>query len=216
MTTITISERLYTLMVRATKVHWNRLLEHAKEHSSTDEARRDYNNRGLSEQTFYTLKVNEFEFQLDYSLQIYHECENFDDDNVINLLDDCSCDKNVNYIINLKRGGTYLFNKIIYEKTVEEALKIVGSIPVSYELCKCGDIAEQDEWCIMCYVHRYTRTEAEGGVCCCCYENEGRWIRLECKHELHQHCFNKLASMLCPLCRAPVKYNEVKRDCYDC
>ena len=67
MTTITISERLYTLMVRATKVHWNRLLEHAKEHSSTDEARRDYNNRGLSEQTFYTLKVNEFEFTLPHS-----------------------------------------------------------------------------------------------------------------------------------------------------
>jgi hypothetical protein len=225
MTTIDIPKRLFTLMIRATEIKWEQLLEEAKKQNSTDEGRKEYMDKDFYDDTFYTLTFGDFEFTLDYDIISTHDDTCFDDEGNSNqderllLSDTCNCDKDESYSIGLRYKDKGLFYKVINETSLEAALKIVGGIKATYEICMCGETASKDGWCVGCYIHRYTRTEEEGGVCSCCYENEGRWVRLECKHEIHLSCFHKIEfdvkkGRKCPLCRH--QSNKYKVDCYDC
>lgn len=220
MTTIEISRRLFTLMNRATEIYWDKLLQEAKEKTSTDEAREKHNDKEEYMKTFYELTIGKFKFKLDYSFQYNHVCYK-EDVLLLAEKEDCDCDKDVGYIIGLDYEGRNLFYKRINETTLENALKIVGYIKASYQICQCGNAATKEGWCNTCYIRRHTRTEAEGGDCSVCYENEGRWVRLECKHELHLHCHDKIepdvshgCGRKCPLCRRVSARPNI--DCYDC
>lgn len=85
--------------------------------------------------------------------------------------------------------------------------------------CRCGHLATMNGACDKCYIHSYVRTEEEGGDCCVCAENDGRWVKLECGHILHNHCFFKIIQEAderrkCPLCRQLSKF-PTSYDCYN-
>lgn len=85
---------------------------------------------------------------------------------------------------------------------VPKILQWIDELPSTYELCRCkGTLALRDGWCHACYLYRYTRTEEEGGDCCVCLENEGRWIKLSCNHIIHGSCYTSINDRKCPLCR---------------
>ena len=95
-------------------------------------------------------------------------------------------------------------------------LEWIDKLPSTFEVCRCAKmVARKDGWCNDCYIYRYTRSEEEGGDCCVCMENEGKWIKLSCNHVIHEQCYNKIryigttssdppTPLLCPLCRQPI------------
>jgi hypothetical protein len=88
-----------------------------------------------------------------------------------------------------------------------------------WTLCRCGHLATMNGVCDKCYIHSYVRSEEEGGDCCVCHENDGRWDKLECGHILHNHCFFNILleagfKRKCPLCRQLSKF-PISYDCYD-
>ena len=83
----------------------------------------------------------------------------------------------------------------------------------AYRLCHCGhDLESEDGWCSMCYIHRHERSDEEGGVCCICHENEGRWVKLGCGHVMHRHCQQKLVKACCPMCREKILVRDIVSD----
>ena len=219
MTTIEIPQRLFTLMIRATEIMWDKLLEEAREKTSTDKQREKYWSEEEYMETFYELDFGNFTFALDYDIDQDHECVIKHGEPILLKEEDiCDCDKDPSYTIRVSYNKKGLFYKRINEITLETAVRIVTHIKALYQICRCGDEATKDGWCDNCYIHRYTRTEEEGGDCSICYENEGRWVRLECKHEFHLHCYHKIdfdvkEGRRCPLCR---KVSKTNVDCYDC
>jgi hypothetical protein len=82
------------------------------------------------------------------------------------------------------------------------ALAWVVGLPKEWKICLCGgEKAIRGDFCRTCYLHSYKRTEEEGGDCCVCHENNGRWVKLECGHILHSYCWGKVVGKNCPLCR---------------
>jgi hypothetical protein len=133
---------------------------------------------------------------------------------------------------------TNLYSTRIYLECITPDMfrNIIKALPPAYHLCSCEQKvcdstdpeSPKSKWCATCFVYRYTRTEEQGGDCCICYENEGRWTRFSCGHEIHHHCYMKLsidpekiriseyatsACKRCPLCRDPIKKGIT--DCYD-
>jgi hypothetical protein len=96
------------------------------------------------------------------------------------------------------------------DNMLPKVLEWVDNLPSMFQMCRCAKmIARRDGWCVECYIYRYTRTEEEGGDCCVCMENEGKWVKLSCKHIIHKHCYDGIhccqpKSTLCPLCRQQV------------
>lgn len=75
----------------------------------------------------------------------------------------------------------------------------------TYFFCKCGELCtykngKRYDMCAHCYIHSYVRSED----CCVCLENGCCWVQLECKHIIHNHCWNNILKTKnqCPLCRA--------------
>jgi hypothetical protein len=109
------------------------------------------------------------------------------------------------------------------EITVDKIYEVIQSYQSTYYSCQCDRLvydpsdreAPLGKWCMNCYIFRYKRTEEQGGDCCICYENEGRWARFPCGHETHYHCYSKMPANArrCPLCRASI--TKALADCYD-
>jgi hypothetical protein len=201
---------MHELMTRATEVHWEKLLEEAKQNTSTDEARMNYHDKEKYENIFYKLDMGNITFKLDYTFLGNHEEHCWKGEDVTLLLkDDCSCDKEVGFIIDLSFDKHTLFYKQIHETNLDGALKIISQIKLEYNICQCREVSTKGVWCDECYIYRYTRSEDEGGMCCVCHENEGVWVRLDCKHEIHRHCCKLIQEVRqpsgyykkCPLCR---------------
>jgi hypothetical protein len=81
--------------------------------------------------------------------------------------------------------------------------------------CVCGKEVARGGLCKDCFIHAYERTEEEGGDCCVCHENNGRWVKLECGHILHKHCWSKIVGSKCPLCRRQNNNQKARFDPYD-
>jgi hypothetical protein len=102
----------------------------------------------------------------------------------------------------------------------------ITSLEKEWKLCRCGQPlrpfpSPNENLCSACYIHSYVRTEEQGGDCCVCHENDLRWVRFQCAHEIHLHCYNHMTddgrkNMKCPLCRESIA-SESKhvRDPYD-
>lgn len=66
-----------------------------------------------------------------------------------------------------------------------------------YELCDClSSSIVKDGKCKNCYIYDYYNEDR----CAVCFENNGRWCKLECGHTFHLHCVNELNK--CPMCRS--------------
>lgn len=101
--------------------------------------------------------------------------------------------------------------------TLETFSTWIQELPTDWSLCLCKTVlrdypSPKEGVCGQCYIHSYTRTEEEGGVCCICHENEGRWVKLSCVHAIHYHCHLNMndshrsaRGLKCPLCREDVK-----------
>jgi len=81
----------------------------------------------------------------------------------------------------------------------------VDTLIKTYEFCKCKKLAYKDGFCKDCYLY----VSEQEDVCCCCLENKGLWIKIDCGHLIHRYCFCKIETELkdgkhhtkCPLCR---------------
>jgi hypothetical protein len=90
------------------------------------------------------------------------------------------------------------------DDTLEEVLTRFNQLPREIQFCPCENLAKKDGLCELCYIHNYERKEEEGGDCCVCKENSGRWVQLECNHILHYHCARNIRCiglLKCPMCR---------------
>ena len=66
-------------------------------------------------------------------------------------------------------------------------------------------LAYKDGFCKYCYPY----VSEQDDVCCCCLENKGVWIKIDCGHLIHRECFSKIKDEVkdekhqtkCPLCR---------------
>jgi hypothetical protein len=91
----------------------------------------------------------------------------------------------------------------------------VDTLIKTYEFCKCNSLVYKDGFCKHCYPY----VSEQEDVCCCCLENKGVWIKIDCGHLIHKECFSKIESEVkdgkhqrkCPLCRqfAPCWQNNI-------
>jgi hypothetical protein len=81
----------------------------------------------------------------------------------------------------------------------------VDTLIKTYEFCKCKRLVYKDGFCKDCYPY----VSEQEDVCCCCLENKGVWIKIDCGHLIHRQCFSKIENEVkdgkhqrkCPLCR---------------
>jgi hypothetical protein len=215
MTTVTLSPRIREQIKRFTELFYDKSISLGLQKDFDDD---DFDDGTVFVKTFGKFKV-------DYTANIPLHDESCDLEGKVTGDDDCCCDKYAyGFYLNLLYHTYKDVNLISYQfnqmDPLEQALKWVSDIPSSFELCSCMDCrVVKDGWCNNCYMYRYLRTEEEGGACCVCMENEGRWVKLlPCNHTIHVHCYGRLRNPYphttkCPLCRQDV--TDTNYDPYD-
>lgn len=212
MTTLPLSPRIRTVFKRFVEVHLQELIERAKTASAEDDE--DDNNLCCSTH-HVNLKFGYCHAQHaedcpqyeagEYNVEYGKTCEH--------------CDINPMCMWFHLQGATSPSILLstrwdIDDVNQERIFAWISSWKEGLVLCMCGQIATVGgRMCKTCYVHGYMRTEDEGGICCVCHENDGRWIMFKCGHAIHIHCNHDMKK--CPLCRGPVDYPSSKRDPYD-
>jgi hypothetical protein len=221
METIVLSNRGHTVFRRFIDINMDKVIKKAQSahHNS------DYDE---------SITFQRFIFQLQYRLG-YHEdgCEEGEEP----ILFGHGCDK-CNYTKVQIRSNIQYQHPDKNRPTIEDIYIDADKVGIAeqvqlllfkkqgkgWTLCMCKRLAEKDGMCEECYIHSYERTEEEGGNCCICYENNGRWTKLECGHIFHRHCAYNIKKengfvVKCPLCRKPsdLRYNnpDIQHDCYD-
>lgn len=224
MEALTLSKRGYTVFKRFIDVKFDKALDIAKnaEGISDDD--------GIVHHIFNKL----WKIELNYNIAMHEdECPKGDGEFMSygEKCDACNHDElefiiSISYYNGVKDGWKYLEDKSISAEHVTKDklfawLNWVEETKNAWKFCPCGAKATMNEVCDTCYIHSYYRTEEEGGDCCICHENNGRWIKQECGHILHTHCWRKIKTesnygRKCPLCRQVSKYNVLDtQDCYD-
>lgn len=162
-----------------------------------------------NDENIVTIRVGNF--LVKYDIYIPYHSEECEHENETSETDECGCNTTREYTAylsyNLREShGRVNLNEYEFTKDTDKSklFEWIDTIPDTYQICNCGnELVKRDGWCTMCYIYRYERTEEEGGNCCVCLENEGRWIKLKCNHILHKSCFLNLTKLTCPLCREP-------------
>ena len=214
MTTVTLSPRIREQIKRFTELFYDRSISLGFLKDFNDE---DFDDGMVFVKTFGKFKV-------DYTVDVPIHLGSCDHEGKVPVDADCTCDKEYVFYLNLLYHTYTNVNLTTYQFSsvdpLDQALKWVSDIPSSFELCHCMDSrAVKDGWCDNCYIYRYLRTEDEGGDCCVCLENEGRWVKmLPCNHIIHVQCYNRLHkpyphTTKCPLCRQAV--TDYDYDPYD-
>ena len=109
--------------------------------------------------------------------------------------------ESLNLYCRMHYGNVFLGRRDINLTTKEKDW--VYSFVKKYTLCHCEkDFAEKDGWCKRCYAYVCEQEEE----CCVCKENLGVWVELNCKHIMHEYCWNKTIGLNCPLCRHTHSY----------
>ena len=225
MESITLSKRMYVIFKRIIETKLDKVIESAKKVKKNSDM-----------PLYYEIFNKKWMFQIGYSLGFHgNECEEED------LLYGETCD-NCEYEKMDIDIGIYsvppiyeIGSQVLLEETsipadeitkekVIEWLDWVEKNKNAWKFCMCGEVATMNTACDKCYIHGYVRTEEEGGDCCVCHENGGRWLKQECGHILHYYCYVKIPAMpnaegktvrKCPLCRKETSFNRTIDDCYD-
>jgi len=139
---------------------------------------------------------------------------NLDFEGIVESGDACDCERQIAMTFYIEENHRDIFK---WETWSLERLITELETFNSYQLCACGSLVDEngDGWCQSCFIHRYHRTEEEGGDCCICMENEGVWMKLICKHVVHRNCYLKQNKYACPLCRAISMPHECEIHPYD-
>jgi len=155
--------------------------------------------------------VKRWQFSLELYLPRHNNCEC--DDVAIPLGEGCDCEyEGEKWAVNLYHrdtgcsGKSFMDRKIIsarHDGAEKAIVDWINGLKEEWKLCVCGDKVARGDQCRDCFIHAYERTEEEGGDCCVCHENNARWLKLECGHVLHTHCWEKIVGNKCPLCRNP-------------
>jgi hypothetical protein len=219
-----LSKRGLTIFKRYVEMNFDRVLGQAKK------AKRKPHS-GINR-----IKINNWIITLDYYMGFHaDDCEN--EGERILFDERCDCDYQevqmeieVSYEYDSKKNDL-LIDSLLLDASVatkENMYEFLDKIQEKKEwtMCPCRSVAKKDGLCKECYIHSYERTEEEGGNCAICYENNGRWTKLQCGHIFHTYCINNLDNVplkgwtiKCPLCRSEcfIGYDNKKviRDCYD-
>jgi hypothetical protein len=220
METISLSKRGYTVLKRWVEVKFDFNLERAKEAQDDSDGEIDTHRFGKN-----------WKIELDFTLP-HHQygCDDSERQLVYgDTCDKCRYDK-MDFIVSLlytdsgKHHWYPMERKSFPIDTVSKEMILtwldwVEENKNKWAFCRCGCLATMNGVCDICYIHRYVRSEEEGGDCCVCHENDGRWIKQQCGHILHKHCFIKIkaegSKRKCPLCRASSDFATAHEDCYD-
>lgn len=229
MSKIEISKRTWTLINRSIFVSWDKFKA---------EGERIRHNQKCFEQTLHCSPESENYKQMnvlngllivyEFDFTYYHdeECGEYDDHDVIVYTDDCACEKEVNYTIKIKKSDKTIFQLGFTKKqTREEVLESFGEMPCDFTICQCGEVAEygndkdkEENWCEDCFVWRQEHPNGGTEVCAICHEGEGKYMKTDCGHYFHSHCFDKVEyktvdvgrRKLCPLCRHVINFHEME------
>jgi hypothetical protein len=209
MTTHILSHRAKTIFARLADVDMEAMLLEAKALDKEGLLHR------LERENERFVRCGEWGFGLDLLLPRHDEsCELFDEGCLPlgGTCEHCEEEKERWWM------GLYLFSnggrRLIEKHTISVmgddkhlvALGWIVGLSKEWKICLCGaEKAIRGDFCRRCYLHSYKRTEEEGGDCCVCHENNGRWTKLECGHILHSYCWDKVLECggrrNCPLCR---------------
>jgi hypothetical protein len=220
METISLSKRGFTVLKRWVEVKFDFNLERAKEAQDDSDGEFDHHYFG-----------KKWKIDLDFTLP-HHEYGCDDEDRQLvygDTCDKCSYDEMV-FIVSLLYTDSGMHHWATMERksfpidTVSKEMLLtwlswVEENKNKWTFCRCGGIAMMNGACDICYIHGYVRSEEEGGDCCVCHENDGRWVKQQCGHILHTRCFIKIkeegTKRKCPLCRASSDFTTAHGDCYD-
>lgn len=220
-----LSKRGLTVFKRFVEMNFDRVLKEAKK----GVAKNDCN------ETPYSIRISNWIVKLDYYLG-YHDDECEEQEERILFDEKCECyyrkvqmEIEVSYEYNIIKNALLIDSLLLDADvaTMENMYEFLDKIQEKeWTMCPCKTVAKKDGLCKECYIHSYERTEEEGGNCAICYENNGRWTKLECGHIFHRHCIrdmdtvpNKVSTIKCPLCRRECVLGwtnaKVVDDCYD-
>lgn len=215
MTTIHLSPRIKTIFKRFVEVEADDMIQHIKtldDDSSGEESGREA-----------SVHVGDFEIRLGGGPGAHSDyCQ---EDGFLAYGETCSHCNHTDAYIHVTVGhkvrgslrNVYLkhSNIDVQDVTKDTLYGWVETLREEWSICLCGSVATIHGKCKTCYMHGYERTEEQGGNCCVCHENDGRWIRYLCGHEIHLHCHQHLEKKKCPLCRVVVENSASRIDPYD-
>jgi len=221
MTTIILSDRVRTLLQRFVEVNLQKILTDAKEYVGQE-----------SEEEEWTTEFQVSDWKLRISvLTPEHEedCSHADDGDYLSYeetCDECNPTPHRIWVTLSYKKSCIAYKQYCLEVRQESILIWIKSLETEWRLCRCGETIREfpspnKDLCSQCYIHSYVRTEEQGGDCCVCHENDGRWIRFKCNHETHLHCYRRMTNngqenMKCPLCREPISPPSAREfDPYD-
>lgn len=225
----TITKRFCDVVSRWLEVRWEKVVENGRKFPDRDIILAEISYNGLVRVFIYSA-IN------GHSLH----CDN---DGDVQDGDECNCEYGILFTVYVQLWGDrdvdnitlYVYSIIINDESealvkVSEFIRsLEGKIVQRCSLCS-KNASYKDGLCDECYIHQYERTEDEGGECCICRENGGRWVKLiACGHIIHLHCCKKIEAnadkkKCCPLCRVPwcdvnvggvVLLPRLKKDPYD-
>lgn len=215
MTTIDISPRIKLAIIRFVEVHYNDAMKRLQ-------SLKDDNEECLCADTFGNKK-----YDVSITPWIESHDDNCDYSGATQKDQPCDCNKDRHNTFQIYYGKekTVIFSYHCEDESDAELISKLNTFD-SFILCNCGSKVQVQSrgWCNTCYINRVTRTEEEGGDCCICMENEGRWIKTDCGHYMHNSCYFKIENKCiteghtsrwcrsCPLCRAIIK--DITYDVY--
>lgn len=225
MAKIEISERTATLIDRSIFVFWDKFKAEGERIRHNQKCFEQALHHSPHHENYKQMNVlNGLTIVYEFDFTYYHdeECGEYDDGDVIVYTDNCECEKEVNYEIKIRMSDTTIFRRNFSKKnTREEVIESFGEMPSEFTFCQCGKVAEycnfQDKgenWCENCFIWRREHPNGGTEVCSICHEGEGVYMKTDCGHYFHSHCFSKIEYKRvdgehvkqCPLCRHNVDF----------
>ncbi|NBX50459.1 hypothetical protein EBT25_11070 [bacterium] len=215
---ITLSDRVKTLFQRFTEVKLENIVVDAKECAGLEPD---------DESWTRIFRVKDWKLKITVLTAEHQEnCPHADNGDHLSYQEPCAeCEPTphlLHFSISHKKKCIAMVNWAL-TVTQETVTTWIHSLPTEWKMCRCGEIlrlypSPKNDTCERCYIHSYHRSEEQGGNCCICHENDDRWVRFTCGHEIHWHCYGIMTdwgqkNMRCPLCREAISNNVV--DPYD-
>jgi len=201
---ITITPRIRLVLHRFCDVYFEEAIKQGLKRKQTDDD--------------FLMSTRVRDLEISYDVYVPHhdnDCHYLDEgEHYVSADDDCDCDAEYEFVVSLfysqSKLRVFLSDFTFTENTDKvDVLAWLDTLKDEYHLCHCANnLVVKEGWCYTCYIHRYEREEP----CCICMDNDGRWVKLGCGHEIHRHCWGNLATSVCPLCRQAIVVSEITFD----